>query len=63
MKATVGDRLHVPGRHVGEPGRDGEVLEVRGAQGDPPYLVKWDDGHSGVCVPGPETKVEHRSAG
>jgi hypothetical protein len=58
MKAAVGDRIRTPGRHVGDAVRVGEVIAVRGADGDPPYLVRWDDGHEGVCAPGPETKVE-----
>ena len=59
MKAAVGDRVRTPGRHVGDTPRSGEVLDVRGPGGTPPYLVRWDDGHEGVCVPGPETRVEH----
>ena len=59
MHATVGDTIAVPGRHVGEAGRTGEVLEVRGADGRPPYVVRWSDGHQAVCYPGPETRVSH----
>ncbi|GGK68403.1 hypothetical protein GCM10011509_16020 [Ornithinimicrobium pekingense] len=39
--------------HVGEPTRDGRVLETRGAEGGPPYLVEWSDGHTGLIFPGP----------
>ncbi len=59
MEAHVGDAITVPGRHVGEAVRTGRVVEVRDAQGRPPYLVRWDDGHEGVCSPGPETRVVH----
>lgn len=60
MYAAVGDRLIVPGRHVGEPMRDAEVLEVRHADGGPPYLVRWSDtGHVGLVFPGPEAHVQH----
>ena len=59
MKAVVGDRIRVPGRHVGDAVRCGEVIDVRGAEGQPPYDVRWDDGHEAVCFPGPETKLEH----
>lgn len=59
MHAVAGDRLAIPGRHVGEAGRIGEVLEVRGPDGTPPYLVRWEDGHEAICYPGPETKVQH----
>ena len=58
MKAAVGDRIRTPGRHVGDAARAGEVLEVRGAAEDPAYLVRWDDGHEGLCFPAPETRVE-----
>ena len=59
MRAVAGDRIVVPGRHVGSAERHGEVIEVRGADGQPPYLVHWDDGHRGVLSPGPECKVVH----
>ena len=36
MKASVGDRIVMAGEQVDRPTRDGEVLEVRGANGAPP---------------------------
>lgn len=60
MYATVGDRLVIPGRRLGEPERDAEILEVRHADGGPPYLVRWSDtGHEGLVFPGPEGHVQH----
>ena len=59
MHAVAGDRIAVPGTRVGEAGRTGEVLEVRGPEGAPPYVVRWDDGHEGICWPGPQTRVPH----
>ena len=60
MRAEVGDRLVVRSLHVGEPDRDGEVLEVRGEDGAPPYLVRWsDNGHEGLFFPGTTTVVHH----
>ena len=60
MKATVGDRLVVKGHRVGEPDRDGEILEVHGKDGSPPYVVRWsDDGHEGLLFPGRDAFVEH----
>ena len=54
MQAKVGDRIVVHGTHVSDPVRDGEILEVHGADGGPPYLVRWsDDGHESVVFPGP----------
>ena len=51
MQAAVGDRLHVHGNIVGHPDRAGEIVEVRGAGGEPPYLVRFDDGHTGLVFP------------
>jgi hypothetical protein len=60
VHAAVGDRLVIPGRHLGEPERDAEILEVRHADGGPPYLVRWSDtGHEGLVFPGPEAHVQH----
>jgi len=60
MRAAVGDRLVIKGHHVGEPDRDAEILEVRGPDGAPPYLVRWsDDGHEGLFFPGSDATVEH----
>lgn len=61
MRAVVGDRICIPGRHVGDASREGEVTEVRGKDDALLYVVRWDDGHQGVCSPGPETKVQHRA--
>lgn len=57
MHANRGDHIVVPGRHVGERPRTGEVLEARGEAGGPPYVVRWADGHQGVCFPGPEAHL------
>ena len=60
MRATAGDRLIVKATHVGEPNRDAEILEVHGADGCPPYLVRWSDtGHEGLVFPGPDAEVHH----
>lgn len=58
MQASVGDRLHVHGRTVGEPEHVGEILEVRGQSGEPPYLVRYPDGHESLVFPGPDAVVE-----
>jgi hypothetical protein len=59
MEAAVGDRLHIHGHNVGDPGRTGEIVEVRGSAGEPPYLVRFDDGHTRLVFPGPDAVVEH----
>ncbi|MBW8819907.1 MAG: DUF1918 domain-containing protein, partial [Streptomyces sp.] len=28
--------------------------------GNPPYRVRFEDGHEGVCSPGPDTEIRHR---
>ena len=58
MQAQVGDRIVVQALHVGDPTRDAEILEVRGPNGTPPYLVRWsDDGHIGLYFPGPDARI------
>ncbi|GIU84005.1 MAG: hypothetical protein KatS3mg008_0780 [Acidimicrobiales bacterium] len=42
MKAKVGDRLVFHGNKVGQVPRKGTILEVRGDDGRPPYVVRWD---------------------
>jgi len=53
VRAHVGDRIVLAAEHVDEPTRDGEVLEVHGDDGGPPYVVRWADGHTGLIYPGP----------
>ena len=63
MTAAPGDRIVVPSTHVGEPFRDGEILEVHGPNGGPPYLVRWsEDGHEGLFFPAAGTQIHHREA-
>lgn len=60
MHATKGDRLIVHGTHVDDTVRDGEILEVRGEDGTPPYVVRWSDsGHEALVFPGPDAEVHH----
>lgn len=60
MKASPGDQIIIESTHVGEPARDGEILEARGTDGQPPYLVRWsDDGHESLVFPGPDAHVRH----
>jgi Domain of unknown function (DUF1918) len=59
MRAEVGDRLHVHAAHVGETDRTGEIIEVKGPSGTPPYLVRFTDGHQGLVFPGPDAVIEH----
>ncbi len=60
MQARVGDRIVIHGHRVGEPIRDGEVLEVHGPDGGPPFIVRWSDtGHETLFFPGSDATVEH----
>ena len=59
MQALVGDRLHVHGKHVGNADQLGEIIEVRGTDGAPPYVVRYPDGHESLVFPGPDCVVEH----
>lgn len=63
MKASVGDRIVMAGEQVDRPTRDGVVLEVRGAHGAPPYLVRWADGHTGLLYPGPGSVLRVQNPG
>jgi hypothetical protein len=53
MRAKPGDRIILAAPVIDGPLRDGEVLEARGADGAPPYLIRWSDGHEGLLYPGP----------
>lgn len=60
MRASAGDRLVIKGHRLGEHERDAEILEVRGAEGGPPYWVRWeDDGHESLLFPGSDALVSH----
>lgn len=62
MRAQIGDRLHVHGPTVGQPDRCGTIVDIRGTDGDPPYVVRFDDGHENLVFPGPDAVVKPRSA-
>lgn len=60
LRASPGDRLIVRGHHTGEPERDGEILEVLGEDGAPPYTVRWeDDGRVSRVYPSSDIYVQH----
>lgn len=59
LRAKPGDRLVVRGHHQGEPQTDGEILEVLGEDGAPPFLVRWEDGHEAEVFPGSDMFVQH----
>jgi Domain of unknown function (DUF1918) len=62
MQAKVGDELTVKGRHQGDDDRHGEIIEVHGENGAPPYLIRWRDDHESLFFPSSDTVVEHHPA-
>jgi hypothetical protein len=54
----VGDRLRMHSRTIDQPDRSGEIIEVRGAEGAPPYVVRFDDSHERLVFPGPDCTVQ-----
>ena len=60
MFAQVGDELIIEGHEVGRPRRVGRVEEVRGADGGPPFMVRWDDtGRATLLFPGSDCRIVH----
>jgi Domain of unknown function (DUF1918) len=56
VQAKTGDRIVVESAHVGQPRREGEVLEV--VQGEREhYRVRWDDGHESIYFPSSDCRV------
>ena len=59
MQAKIGERIVIKGHRSGEPDRDCEVLEVRGPDDGPPYVVRWgDSGHETLLFPGSDATVQ-----
>ncbi len=57
MRASAGDRLVIHANIVGEPTREGEIVEVRGPGGGPPYIVRFHDGTERMVFPGPDAVI------
>jgi hypothetical protein len=57
MEATIGDQIRIHGSCVGHPDRDGEIVEVRGTGGEPPYMVRFADGQTRLMFPGPDAVI------
>ena len=53
MRARAGDRIVLAARRTGQPTRDGWVVEARGPDDGPPFVVERSDGHTGLVYPGP----------
>jgi CBS-domain-containing membrane protein len=59
-QARVGDQIVIHRHSMGEPDRDGEVIEVTGPAGDPPFQVRWsDNGKVTFFYPGSDAEIRH----
>jgi amphi-Trp domain-containing protein len=63
MQAKLGDRIVVRGHHVGDAERAGDIVDVRGADGAPPYVVRWGDGHEDLFFPSSDATIEAAEKG
>ncbi|QNE20973.1 DUF1918 domain-containing protein [Kribbella qitaiheensis] len=50
MKAAPGDWLMIEGTHLSDHKRLGQIVEVHGPDGSPPYLVRWDESETETLV-------------
>jgi hypothetical protein len=51
MMGKVGDRIVVESESVGQPTREGEILEVIEGEVGLRYRVRWVDGHESMFTP------------
>ena len=62
MNAKVGDRIMVATEKVGQPAREGEILEVIDHESGTEFRVRWDDGHESAIRPhGGNARIVKRS--
>lgn len=59
MHANVGDTILMKSNTIGaDRVRRGEIVEVHGENGQPPYRVRMEDGHESLVYPGPDWAIE-----
>jgi len=64
MEAKVGDRVVVDSETVGQPPREGDVLEVIEGSGASRLRVRWTDGHESLFTPSSgSTRIEEATEG
>jgi hypothetical protein len=51
MDAKVGDRIVIGTDKVGQPAREGEILEVIDHESGTEFVVRWDGGHQSAIRP------------
>jgi predicted transcriptional regulator len=64
LHARVGDVLVVRGAHLGDRDRRAVIAEMHGADGGPPFLVRWTDDQDErehLCFPGSDAHIESPS--
>jgi uncharacterized protein DUF1918 len=60
LRASPADRLVIRRHHLGEPDRDGEILEAIDEGGRPPFRVRRSEtGREALFFPGPDGGIEH----
>jgi len=58
LRARAGDQLVIVSATLDRQVRDGEIIDTRGPDGSPPFLVRWaDDGRTTLVFPGPDARV------
>lgn len=61
MHAQPGDWLVIEGLHTGDIRREGQIIDVGHAGGEPPYRVRWlDSGAVTLVSPGPDGHIVHQ---
>ncbi|MFJ9666446.1 DUF1918 domain-containing protein [Streptomyces sp. NPDC101219] len=53
----MGDRIPDHGSDGSDRGQLGEIIEVRGAGGGPPYVVRHPNGNQTLVYPGPNCVI------
>jgi hypothetical protein len=48
----IGDTIVVESEQVGQPSREGEIVEVMEGSVGVRYRVRWTDGHESIFTPG-----------
>lgn len=57
MTSKTHDRIVVESQKVGQPAREGEILETIQASYGTRYRVAWDDGHESTFRPGGSARI------
>lgn len=61
-KGKVGDHLVEESERVGQPAREGEILEVLGTGEGLHYRLRWEDGHESSFFPSAgSTTIIHKA--